>query len=458
MTKTLSISTQTIRKLTTPQLLKGGLYLTWGASLLLLIATISGVQGQRNAIKTVGKDSAPSIITAQRIKDALAGMDAYAVNELIAKPGENSDALKGYEERREKLAERLVAAAENITYGDAERKPIQTLQLALGEYIAKLQEARDAHQRGDATGTLSAYREAVEIMDKTLLPAADALDKANSAELENTYTQQKLVSGGSLLFVIIWGLLLLGLLVALQLFLNHRMRRMLNPCLLAASAIAVIFLGYTARAFLSASHNLKVAKEDAFVSMHALRQARSLAYSANSDESRYLLDKAFANQHEQNFFTKAAQLAKIPDGQTFESVAAATASGQKVSGFTGFLADELNNITFPGEREAAVKTLSTFGTYFTIDKKIRQLERSGKHAQAIALCIGNNPGESNWAFDEFLKAHQKTFDINNQAFDNAVEQGFKDMDGFEVTAPLVTVAIALLTLFGLLPRIKEYSA
>jgi hypothetical protein len=252
------------------------------------------------------------------------------------------------------------------------------------------------------------------------------------------------------------GLLLIGVLVAIQLFLSNRMRRTLNPMLLAATAIAFIFLGFTTRAFLSASHNLKVAKEDAFESIQDLRKARSISYSANGDESRYLLDSALASQHEQAFFDKVAKLVTLPKGQTFETVAAASTQGKKVEGFTGYMADELNNITFAGEREAAVDTLSKFGNYLEIDKQIRQLQKSGNYKKAIALCVGNNPGESNWAFDQFKDANQKTIDVNQQAFDKAVAQGFKDMDGFEITTPAVVAAIALLTLLGLRSRLKEY--
>jgi muramoyltetrapeptide carboxypeptidase LdcA involved in peptidoglycan recycling len=103
-----------------------------------------------------------------------------------------------------------------------------------------------------------------------------------------------------------------------------------------------------------------------------------------------------------------------------------------------------------------VDTLSTFGNYLDIDKQIRQLHQSGKYKQAIALCVGNNPGESNWAFDQFRDANQKTIDVNQQAFDTAVAQGFKDMDSFEITTPAVVAAIALLTLLGLRSRLKEY--
>lgn len=456
MTKTLAISSKAITKLTTPQLLKGGLYLTWGASLLLLLATISGVQGARHAIKTVGKDSAPSIISAQRIQDSLADMDANAANELLVKPGQNPNAVKAYEERREKVNRMILDAAKNITY-DEEDQIILTLQVKLGEYLTKIQQVRDFHQRGDTNGVLVNYREAAEMIDNTLLPAAAKLNEVNRKALDRTYSQQQFAAARSLLFVVISSFLLIGLLVAIQLFLSKRMRRTLNPMLLAATAIAVIFLGYSARAFLSASHNLKVAKEDAFESIQDLREGRSIAYSANGDESRYLLDPVFASKHEQAFFNKVDKLVKLPTGQTFQTVAAASAQGQKVEGFTGYMAEELNNITFAGEREAAVDTLFKFGVYLNLDKQIRQLQQNGKHADAIALCVGNNPGQSNWAFEQFKQANQKTLDINQAAFDKAVEQGFKDVDGFEVTTPVVVSAIALLTLLGLRPRLNEYS-
>ncbi|MGI8505005.1 MAG: hypothetical protein ACR2LR_28345 [Hassallia sp.] len=54
-------------------------------------------------------------------------------------------------------------------------------------------------------------------------------------------------------------------------------------------------------------------------------------------------------------------------------------------------------------------------------------------------------------------ANQKSFHINRAAFDKAIKQSFKKVDGFEYITPVALSAIALLTLFGLLPRLKEYS-
>ncbi|OUL20268.1 hypothetical protein BV372_32760 [Nostoc sp. T09] len=458
MSKIIAVSSKAIRGLTTPQLLKGGLYLTWATSVLLLIAIISGVQAQRQAIKTVGQDSTPSIVTAQRLKDGLAGMDANIANELLVPTGQNQEAVKGYEERYIRVTERLVAAAENITFGDKERKPIETMQLGLGNYIAKIQQARDSHARGDTNGMLAAYRASAEIMDKTLLPAADELDKVNLQALEDTYTEKQVATRKSLFSIFLIGMALIVVLIGLQLFLSQRMRRTFNPLLLVATAIAIAFLNYTAGALLAASQHLRVAKEDAFTSMHALRQARAIAYIANAVESRYLLDPAFATNHEQAFFKNVSTIAQLPTGQTFESVIEAYKSqGKKVDGFTGYLADELNNITFAGEKEATLANLSSLGTYVAIDKQIRQLEKSGKHQEAIALGIGNKPGQSDWAFEQFKTTNQKSFDINQAAFDKAIQQGFHDVDSFEMTTSIAVSAIALLTLFGLMPRIKEYS-
>lgn len=462
MSKIITVSSKAIKKLNTPQLFQSGLYLTWATSLLMLVSTMSGIQGQRHAINTIGKDATPSITTAQRLKDAAAGMDAYIAKELLLPSGQNQDAVKGYNERYEKLTQRLVAAAENISYGDKERKPIETLQLELGNYIAKIQQARDFHERADTNNMLVAYRSAAEIMDQKLLPAADALDKVNVDALNVTYNKEKFDSGKSLFFILISGVALITVLVGLQIFLSQRTRRTFNPMLLAATAIAIAFLNYTTGAFLSAFQNLRIATEDAFTSMHTLRQARALGYIANAAQSRYLLDSTFALNHEQAFFNTIAKVAKLPDGETFETVAAAVSipnfPNYRADGFTGLLAEQVKNITFAGEREATVENLTTLGTYVAIDKQIRQLERSGKHTEAIALCLGNKPGQSNWAFDEFrLKANQKSFDINQAAFDKAIKQGFKEVDGFEYITPVALSAIALLTLFGLLPRLKEYA-
>jgi hypothetical protein len=439
----------------TLQILKASRIALIALDALLLIVAIASAHVHRNAVKTVGVDSAPSIIAAQHIKSALADMDANAANELLGAPGGSPEFVRAYETRRVEAAKALIAAAENITYGDWERAPIQQLQVGLGTYERLIQRARDLHERGDAQFVV-AYRDAAALMDRTLLPAADALDKANHDVLEQTYRSESGVSFWARALLLVTGLLALVALAAVQVFLSRRTRRTFNPLLVAATVVALGALGYSNGAMTTAHRQLKVAKEDAFTSIHALWRARAVSYWANADETRYLLDQAHAPEHQRNFLAKSTQLAQLPPGMRPGDVATAEQGNVHPEGFSGYLADELRNITFDGEREAAVGTLLRFEEYLAIDRTIRGLEQEGKHKEAIALCIGANQGDSNWAFDRFDKALDATLAINQAAFDAAVHDGLATFDRIDLILSVMAGAIAVLIFLGLAVRIREY--
>jgi hypothetical protein len=144
---------------------------------------VVGARTHRAATKTVGRDTAPSIIAAQHIKTAMAGMDAAEAGALLGKPARIPQMLQTYEARRLEASKALIAAAENITYGDQERVPIQTIEVGLGNYAELAQRARDMHD-------VAAYRQAADLADSKLYPAADALDKANRDALDRIYENQ----------------------------------------------------------------------------------------------------------------------------------------------------------------------------------------------------------------------------------------------------------------------------
>ena len=126
------------------------------------------------------------------------------------------------------------------------------------------------------------------------------------------------------------------------------------------------------------------------------------------------------------------------------------------NGLTGLFADQLNNLTFTGERELAIDTLKKFTNYLAIDKQIRQLYNSGKVAEAIALCVGNNPGESNWAFNEYKDAQTRLNALNEKQFYLNIRIGRDRLINFEIIAATALGSIAILTLLGLRPRLMEY--
>jgi hypothetical protein len=435
----------------TLQKLWASIFLIWALDGLLLLTVVKGAQVHRDAAKSIGKDTAPSIIHAQHIKTALADMDANVANELLGEPGKMKADVNGYEDQRRTAGTALIEAAKNITFDEKEQKPIEDLQFAMGIYEARVQQARDLHQRGEAA--VNAYLDAARVMDEQLLPKADELDRVDRQRLDDSYDPLNSRSTGSAFVVLLVGAAILWALFAVQRFLNQRTHRILNPMLLASTLVTLAFILYTFTTFSSERKDLRVATKDAFDSIHALLRAQAVAYAASADESRYLLDTAHAREHESAFASKSDALAKLPAGMTFANVIETAQQEKKVEGATGELVTELNNITFEGERELAVKTVAKFGEYLKGDGDIRRLQQSGKHAEAVQLCISAKNGG---AFEEFDKALGKTVDINQTAFDDAVGRAFDALSYFELKASIIALTIALLAFFGLLQRIQEY--
>jgi tetratricopeptide (TPR) repeat protein len=454
--KSPAINWKTLTDWNTPKRYKAIKYGIWGLSTVLLVTVIGAVGKQRTTTQQIGRDSAGSVLMSERWKDTVAGMDANAANELLAVVDgkQAKDAQKGYRDRYKTYVERLTILTENITYGDKERTLITEVQENLGEYIRLLQQARDFKAQGKEAEMLKVYREAIVLVDGTILRAMDDLSAVNYVEMQRQIRQDN--SGASLFGVIIVGSLLLMALILLQLFIAERTKRQFNLPLLAATTIAGLFLFHSALSLNRAADNLRVMRDDAFPSLYSIRKARAISYQANSDESRYLLDKENLNQHQQKFTKRVKEIMSLPTGVSLEDIDQAIGSeqrtGRKFNEVTGLIAGAVNNVTFKGEGPALVAALKAWQNYVQIDDTIRALEKAGKRQEAIDRCLG----ESDEAYETFKTALQKVQEINEKASDNALKESDRALYGFEIQAAIALVLVALLTQVGLQPRIKEY--
>jgi hypothetical protein len=402
-------------------------------------------------MQTVGKDAAPSIIAAQQIKSDLAAMHCHAARRLLGEPRAAAD----YQAVRQAITLALLDAAMNITYGESEKAPLRTLLGGVSEYEGKVAQARVLHDKGDAD-SLKRHREADALMRDALLPAADALDQANFEQLTRGYRGERTAAVWSGVWMGLSGLALLGALAGLQAHLARRTRRVLNPALAAATALALAGLVLAGVAVGREAALLKRAKEDAFDSIHALMQARAEAQDARGDTLRLLLDRGRAPEYGKAFDARAAKLVRLPPGLSPADLRAAVGRGQVPSGVEGYLADELRNITFAGEAEAARETLETYLRSADIDREVRRLADGGKQAEAVRLGLGDRPDQAGGAFTRFDEALGKTLRINRDEFDRAVDRGFAALAGFDIACPVVGLGVALLAYLGLRPRLKEY--
>jgi len=419
--------------------LKVSLVALLAADSLFLLIIIWAAHVQYNVVKTIGKDSAPGVISAQDIKVELSDIEEKAAYEMLVTPGKEIDA-QGFDTRRQKVGEELINAAHDITSNDTdEDASIKRLQFGLGEYEAHIQRARDFHERKD-TQAIQLYREATFKMENTVFQAADSLDAINFTQLENAYQKDR--SDATLLraAVISVGLAFLGLLLWIQWDLTQRVRRMLNPALACGTVLTLALLSF-AHAHLSGSaQDLKIVKEDAFDSLHVLWQARALAFAAKADESKYFLEGTNNYAAEKSFDARAYKIFSY--------------SNRASEG--GFLEREMANITFDGERESAQETIDAWTYYRKLDSYIRQLKQNGKVEAALALCLGKDKNQSDWAFHQFDSALMRTIALNQKAFVKSRDSAFHELDSLVEIAAIGAAAIAFCCALGLFVRIREF--
>jgi tRNA A-37 threonylcarbamoyl transferase component Bud32 len=430
--------------------------LLWLLVLSFLLAVRSGVDEHLASTRTVGHDTAPSILAARKIEAALADMHGNAANVLLHRPGHAKQSDAEYERRRLEATEGILEATGNVTFGEAEKGPLRRLLNGLGSYEGAVAQAVILHQRDDRAGAIAHYLRADEIVRSRLIPAADDLGGINTDALDRTYASLRTNSRMALAGVLIAGLALLGVFVTTQRVLFRRTGRGVNLGLAAGTLVTAGFLVYSSAVLAGQEGKLKRAKRDAFDSLHHLWQVRALANDANGDESRRLLDRPRAAVYEKAFRDKMARIARWPASLSEEALLDGAARGELPDGFEGYLADELGNVTYPGEREAAVLTLKRFLRYMAIERNLLALEAEGRHGEAVRLCLGEGADESNGAFDLFDAALVSAIAINQEEFDLTIASSTGELSRVQSLAPLAALAVALLAFFGLLPRLGEH--
>ena len=427
----------------------------------------------RGDFQAIGQRDAPEADATTGVYFALNDMDAQVANVLLvggdtALAANRTQDLATYASDREvaeqDLQQAMVAEAGNPA---AERELGQVLD-RVGQYQSLAADALLVSQQsksaaGHAPAAAIAYfHQATSLMQAGILPAVGSITTVSTAKLDSAYHGGKSAAGSGTGWLVLLGALLAVGLIALQFRLAVRFRRLVNPALVAATVLAVAFVAVTAARFNAESGHLDVARRDAFGSIQALTLARAVSYDANADESRYLVDPSRATQYQQSFLAKSRQIVNVGpvgisgyDAALAADIAAYQRDNSDVR-FGGYLGAEFRNITFAGERRAAVATLLAFQRYERDDRTLRALAAKNLPA-AVSYDIGTAPSQSDGAFNQYDAALSSVIGINSSMFTAAVADGEQGALGWELGLPaLGLVLIATLTVAGVRPRLAEY--
>ena len=436
---------------TTPRRLRAYVAAVWLASLLLFAVALRSLRADRSAIGTIAHRAAPNIVAAQELGAHLADVDTELANSLLGTAQERDVSNDRFERQRAVASRRLVDAASAIVQGDADREPIVTMTQELGRYYELAARARWLQQAADRDGALTALRQATQRMHETILPAANRLDAVDRALLDAEYDGALQDSRLFEAEAIVCELLLVGVLVAAQVFVRVRMRRRVAPALLTATLLSMAFTAYLVSRFHGARENLRIARDDAFNSIHLLWRATALAYDARGDESRRIFDPARAADYDTAFQAKTKTILSKPGSWLL-------ASREIQSGrITGLLVDEARNVTFPREGRAVEASIAAFSQFLAVDDGIRAAEARGNMVDASERCVGSAYDGSRATFDRLDAALMETIAINQHAFEDVVAESDRGLGRAEWLDPAFALAIALLAWLGVRPRLREYA-
>jgi len=439
--------------------------------LAAVIAVASGALGGQ--FQSIGNRDAPAVDSTTGLYFSLNDMDAQVANVLlvggdVTLTADRAQDLASYASDRASADADLTQALATEAGNAAAQRELRSVLDGVGQYEALAadalltdQQASSSVGRAPAT-SLAYYQQATDLMATTIAPAVSSLTSVSASKLTASYRDGTSTASTTADVVIGAGVALIAILVVLQLYLSARFRRLVSPALAVATLIAVALVITAATRLSAETGHLKVAKQDAFDSIIALTQARAVSYDANADESRYLVDPARAGQYQQGFLTKSEQLADVGnvgisgyDAALATDISAYDGDNSDVR-FGGYLGAEFRNITFPGERAAAVRTLLAYQAYERDDRKLRALATTSL-AAAVAYDIGTGPGQSDGAFNTYDSDLSSVIAINSGAFAAAIQAGQGDTAGWNLAFPVLGAALlAGLVLAGVRPRLAEY--
>ena len=200
-----------------------------------------------------------------------------------------------------------------------------------------------------------------------MLPAATALYERAAGMLDDNYKAG--TSGTEMVLVIVIGVILLGLLIAVQVLVTQRSNRILNVALVTATIVVLALVGWTVVRFVSAQNSLQSAQRNGSDSVQLLSAARILALQAQADENHTLGERG-----SRRCLRRGLRVGdEAPRGH--RRWRGRARRGERVAVRTGSEA----------RVDAVVQQLQDLAA---VHKEVRELDDGGRYNEAVTLAIG----------------------------------------------------------------------
>jgi hypothetical protein len=404
-----------------------------GVGLLLLIVltgllTVVGVAQRASAVDHLVGQSEPRASAAQQLYGALSDADATASRAFLSGGLEPTDVRRRYDDAIARAETALAVAARGASQGSAAQVTEVATQLPV--YVGLVETARANNRQGFPVG--AAYlREASSLMRDRLLPAASEVYRVES---QNQAADVDAADDFPVIELLL-ALIVLGGLLAAQLYLTRRTNRVFNVGLLVASGAVALWLLWSMIAVTSQLNNLEDSTRRGSAQMQVLAQARIAVTEARADETLTLVARGDGKAYQDHYLQVIGELGDADNGLLGTARTLATDDAVR---------DRVN---------AAIQQADGWRQ---VHDRVRQLDDGGQYREAVDLAISPDEGSAGSAFGRLEGELAQAFTLTEQAFNAEARSARNALTGLAGGVAALAVIAAAGAGWGVWQRLREY--
>jgi hypothetical protein len=377
----------------------------WGVATSIIVADRE--TNTRRAVDAAGQ----VLIAAQRVQSDVAEADAASTANYLAPDREQR---RLYLEALDSAAANLETAARNAGDDAAIHQHLAAIGSALIRYGGAVERANAL--RGAGALTSNDLQPALDVLTKTVRPEVDRLSQATSTNYAANTDQLGLFSLAGLLSSIA----AFAVLLAVQIYISKRYRRLLNVPLLAATLSLLFGSVWLSAATYGQHRQLADTQQRAYASLSLISTVRTHAYELKTAEALHALGTTATSS------------------TSSEEVRADIARAAPLTDNTG--------------ETVAVQELSIRWDRYVADnaKSLRASAASNPTAAALAS------GPSNASFGAFNAVLDGVLVDNQTQFDRGLADTKHRLNGLRLVLALSSALAVVLAAWGIQLRLREF--
>nr|CTQ93533.1 possible membrane protein [Kibdelosporangium sp. MJ126-NF4] len=409
------------------------------ASALVALSVLTGLfaalslQSKQDTISGLVEHREPLSAAAQQIYRSLSDADATASSAFLSGGSEPAPLRERYEVDMAQAGAALAKAASDIGGIAEAEKQVDTLGQQLPVYAGLIETARSNNRFGLPIG--AAYlREASTLMRTELLPAAQELYRIDIGRL----TDEQDDAASFPWLTVALTLILLGSLIATQVYLTRRTNRLINVGLLVSTiAVGVGLLWGAAAGWVSASA-VGDARDEGSQQVDVLVQARIVALKCRADETLTLVARGDGAAYEKEWQELAPTIAGKGNDDKDLLVRAQKAAGDPAIG------------------QQVRGAIDNAQAWQEAHKKVRELDDGGQYDQAVDMAVGGDDKDAATAFNRLDEHLSSAIQKGREKFVDATTSAGNALIGLVPGVVLLSLVGAGGALVGIRQRLREY--